>query len=129
MNTVKNVLEFVLKLFTTLADIIMKIPQPLFFLLKLVPGVGSFLAILEEKKTVAVGFLVSVLAILEKVDWTNIGGWSCEVINFILHLMNKSWVCDSTWLPYLATILTAIIMSWLRILGKDTPLKPFTAKK
>lgn len=128
MHTVTKVFQFLLKLFTTIADLLMKIPQPLFWAIKLIPGVGNILTAIEGQRTVAAGFIITVLAFMEKVEWTSVGEWSCEAINFILQLMNKSWVCDSTWLPTIATIFTALLMSWLRILGKDSVVKPFTKK-
>lgn len=128
METVTKVFQFLLKLFTTIADLLMKIPQPLFWAIKLIPGVGNILNAIEGQRTVAVGFIITVLAFMEKVEWTSVGAWSCEAINFILQLMNKSWVCDSTWLPTIATMFTALLLSWLRILGKDSAIKPFTKK-
>lgn len=128
MHTVTKVFQFLLKLFTTIADLLMKIPQPLFWAIKLIPGVGNILTAIEGQRTVAAGFIITVLAFMEKVEWTSVGAWSCEAINFILQLMNKSWVCDSTWLPTIATMFTALLLSWLRILGKDSAIKPFTKK-
>ncbi len=128
METVTKVFQFLLKLFTTIADLLMKIPQPLFWAIKLIPGVGNILNAIEGQRTVAAGFIITVLAFMEKVEWTSVGAWSCEAINFILQLMNKSWVCDSTWLPTIATMFTALLLSWLRILGKDSAIKPFTKK-
>jgi len=128
MNTVTKVFQFLLKLFTTIADLLMKIPQPLFWAIKLIPGVGNLLAAIEGHKTVAVGFIASVLAFMEGKDWLSIGTWACDVINFVLQLFNKSWVCDASWLPNIAVMVTALLMAWLRILGKDSPIKPLTRK-
>lgn len=132
MNTVISVFQFLLKLFTTIADLLMKIPQPIFWAIKLIPGVGNILTAIEGQRTVAAGFIITLLAFMEKQDWTSIGAWSCEAINFILQLFNKSWVCDSSWLPTIATMLTAILLTWLRILGKGevpSSIKPMTTKK
>lgn len=123
-----KVFQFILKLFITISDVLMKIPQPIVWALKLIPGVKNILTIIEGHRTVASGFIISVLAVMEKIEWTSVGVWSCEVINFILQLINKNWVCDSTWIPTLATITTAMLLSWLRILGKDSAIKPFTQK-
>lgn len=130
MNTVITVLQFILKLFTTIADLIMKIPQPLFWAIKLIPGVNKIWAALEGSRTILINTLAVIITFMEAKDWTGISQWVCEVLTFVFQLFNKAWVCDSTWIPTIAGLLLAIINVVLRTITKgESSVKPLTAKK
>jgi hypothetical protein len=117
MNKLISILNLIAKGGTTLADLIMKIPKPIWWALKMIPGVNTLWNSLEGARTVLLNVLAAAILFMEKTDWTNISGWLCELLTSIFQLFNKSWVCDSSVIPAIATSLLIIANIFMRIIS------------
>ena len=111
MEKVISVLQFILKIATSISDLIFKLPV---WVIKLIPGGKKLLESLEGYRTVAANFSVGVIAFMEGKDWLVIGDSACAFINTILGFIGKGWVCDPSWFPSIAAILIAMMNLSLR---------------
>jgi len=125
MNIINLVLNFLLKLTNTISHATGSIPSWLFkIVIRFIPAAKGLLTAIEGKKTSILAFLAICLTFMEKYDWVDIGSKICGTADFFLGIINKyanaNLVCDPSWFPHLATILTAILLNATRIISKGT---------
>ena len=111
MEKVISVLQFILKIATNISDLIFKLPV---WVIKLIPGGKKLLESFEGYRTVAANFSVGVIAFMEGKDWLEIGDSVCAFVNMVLGIFKLNYVCDPSWFPQLALILTAMMNLSLR---------------
>lgn len=111
MNTVITTLQWILKMATTISVYAFKVPV---WILKLIPGVSKLLENLNGYKTVVANFSVAALAWMGQINWIDIGGTVCKVVDFITGLLHLNFVCNPSWLPTIAAIFIAMLNLALR---------------
>lgn len=127
MNQFIKILQTIIKIATTISDIILKVPL---WILKLIPGVGKLWKQMEGTRTYIVNILAGVIVFLESKDWTGLSSYVCEALTFVFQLFNKAWICDSSWIPTIAGLLLVMLNIVLRTITGGKPhdsIKPYTA--
>lgn len=128
MNQFINILQKIVKIAATISEISLKIPV---WILKLIPGVNKFWKQLEGSRTYVINILAVIVMFLESKDWTSISSSVCDALTFVFQIFNKSWVCDSSWIPTIAGLILAIVNIALRTITGGKPheaVRPYTMK-
>lgn len=128
MDTFISVLQQIVKIATTIAHLILKIPT---WILKLIPGANKLWKSLEGTRTYVINILSVIIVFLERNDWTNLSQSVCEALTFVFQIFNTSWVCDSSWIPTIAGLLLAFVNIVLRTITGGKPInavKPYGYK-
>lgn len=120
MQNLIKILQAVAKYAAMFSELIMKIPKPIWWAIGMIPGVKTLWAGLSGSRTILLNIFGAAVMFLETTDWTNISGWLCETLTAVFQVFNKSFVCDSSYIPSIAASLLMIANIALRILGNKT---------
>lgn len=105
MESILAFLQGVIKVITTIVELLGKIPDSIIWIIKLIPGVSPILNSLDGFKTVLFNVVSGVLIFLEGNDWTAIGEWICKVVEWVVHFWSSGYVCNGSFLNELAMAL------------------------